>query len=310
MGRYLWGKTQVIERPNCLRPHPSGAPCRICGGRLREGFSGVLLGDVQVTYGICETCGSLLLPNPEWLDRAYRTVLDPDPDGGVGLRAEVVARVVQQLVRSKRVPIHARTLDFGSGQGLLLERLLEFQLDAWGYDPHPTPGRSQERVAASVPEGSFRLITCIEVIEHTVDPMGTMALLEKLLVPDGVLLMSTEFFDWRIHGPDWWYLTPQHGQHITIFSRDAFAELVDNSGLDWNSTVACGRQLHVHVLTQPDHRLHPELLSRVGIVVRRLERKVLVERGLRMLTRLVVNPITVLARLRRHIRRFPLTPPR
>lgn len=283
------------------RAHPSGEPCRVCCGNLREAFSGVLLGDVHVTYGICEACGSLILPSPHWLERSYRTVLDPDPDTGAGLRADFVATAVQELRSIGELPRDARTLDYGAGKALLLARLVGMGLDAWGFDPYPNPEHVAGRVSARIPEGSFHLVTCIEVIEHTTDPAATMARLAGSLDPHGILLLSTELFDERQHGPDWWYLTPEHGQHVTILSKDGLTRLVDGAGLRWHSTLPFGGRPFLHVLTHARRELPEGGLARVAVTVRRRERRARISTYVQLLALAVTRPGQLAARIRRRI---------
>ncbi len=53
-------------------------------------------------------------------------------------------------------------LDYGSGSGAFAERMAKYGFaNITNYDPFSSPAR---------PAGKFSLITCFEVIEHTVSP--------------------------------------------------------------------------------------------------------------------------------------------
>jgi len=62
-----------------------------------------------------------------------------------------------------------------------------------------------------IPPGRFDVITCTEVLEHTLDPFAAVRELRRLLKPGGRLFLSTPF-NFRIHGPlpDCWRFT-EHG---------------------------------------------------------------------------------------------------
>lgn len=271
-------------------PHPSGEPCRICGGHLLVAFEGVVLGDISVTYGLCESCRSLLLPNPHWLERSYSTRLDPDPDSGVGLRSSLVMSAVKQLVRHRLLQERVKTLDFGTGKGVLLDRLLKRGFDAWGHDPYPHPEHARDRVSPEMPESQFPLITCIEVLEHTLDPRGTLVCLRDALESGGIILLSTEFFDESKHGPNWWYLVPEHGQHVTIFSHAGFDHCVRAAGLHWHGTIPLDGRPFLHVLTNGAVTIGSECLEEISHRVQRKIRFDLLFMRLKNILLLMKNP--------------------
>ena len=234
------------ERP----PHPSPEPCRACGGPLLRAFESTLLGDVPVLYGVCRQCRSLMLPQPTWLDRSYAQEIVPDPDTGALQRSLMVWRVTRRLRSLGLLPAGARSLDFGAGKGILLRAMLDDRMDAWAYDPYPQSAFARERVLDALPGGPFALITAIEVLEHTLDPVGTLRTLGERLDPGGLMLISTEFYREDRHGPGWAYLAPDSGQHVTIFSAEGFGAAVRAAGLTWIGSLPWGGQPFVHVVAR------------------------------------------------------------
>lgn len=79
-----------------------------------------------------------------------------------------------------------------------------------------------------IPDNSFDLVLCTEVIEHTLNPFAAVKELHRLLKPGGKLLMSTPF-DFRIHGPlpDCWRFT-EHGLRAML----SHFEKVEIAGLE------------------------------------------------------------------------------
>lgn len=63
--------------------------------------------------------------------------------------------------------------------------------------------------SAAVPDGSFGVVVCCEVLEHVRQPFAAVRELCRMLKPGGRLYLTSPF-DFRIHGPrpDCWRFTP------------------------------------------------------------------------------------------------------
>lgn len=59
-----------------------------------------------------------------------------------------------------------------------------------------------------IPDSSFDIITCLEVLEHTLDPFAAIKELRRICKDSGIILFSAPL-NWRIHGPipDCWRFT-------------------------------------------------------------------------------------------------------
>ena len=109
------------------------------------------------------------------------------------------------LDEHSRRPLEGKTaLDVGCGAGLLAEPLARLGANVTAIDPAAeliaaardhAAGQGLEiayRVAAIEGlEGTFDLITSMEVIEHTADPQQFLNDLAKRLAPNGLLMLST-----------------------------------------------------------------------------------------------------------------------
>ena len=97
-----------------------------------------------------------------------------------------------------------RLLDFGCGAGLFLELAHERGFDGWGIDlsadaveharRRPGGANAYSGAAGDVPEvaaGGFDVVTMWSVLAHLTDPIEDLAMLRRLLKPEGALLLLT-----------------------------------------------------------------------------------------------------------------------
>ncbi len=142
-------------------------------------------------------------------------------------------------------------LDFGCGAGGLLKFLRDKGvLDVGGRMKRIVPagfdvGAYAERLASidkfkiwkwnelnQLPEHSFEVITCIEVVEHLEEPMPIFRLLGRLLKKDGLLLLTTGNLaspvarSMRLGFP---YYVPEI--HVGYFNPDLLARVYRLNGL-------------------------------------------------------------------------------
>jgi 2-polyprenyl-6-hydroxyphenyl methylase/3-demethylubiquinone-9 3-methyltransferase len=159
-----------------------------------------------------------------------------------------------------RYPLSSKiALDVGCGAGLLCEPLSRLGADVTGVDAAPEniaaakvhaaisgltiDYRAGEIAAQGL--GQFDVVTCMEVIEHVMDPAAFIAELVRHLRPDGLLLLSTpnrtaasrlflveaaERLGQVPRGTHDWhkFLTPEE---LTALLTDAGLEVVDMQGI-------------------------------------------------------------------------------
>jgi SAM-dependent methyltransferase len=139
------------------------------------------------------------------------------------IRPQYISGWVEQLLGDGAR--HIRVLDYGSGAGRMVEILRERGFSAVeAYDPISSPHR---------PRGTFSLVTCFEVLEHTPDPMGLMKDIVSYLADDGVVYFSTGLCTPEILAgglANWSYCAPRNG-HISFYSRETLFHLAREFGL-------------------------------------------------------------------------------
>lgn len=208
--------------------------CRLCGGRAVSAFSLRILDKYPVSYFRCGHCGSLQTEPPYWLDEAYSAASDKearddrknlaDLDTGAAsrsIRNLALVMVVCRLMGAKNV------LDLGGGDGLLCRLLRDRSINAYVSDPfaEPTYAQGFTEPHFDAPD----LLTAFEVFEHLPNPADDLARILAKGAP--VVLASTDLYNGQ--GPEWWYLTPQTGQHVFFYTYNALAEFAQKHDYDF-----------------------------------------------------------------------------
>jgi SAM-dependent methyltransferase len=222
--------------PQREAPRPG---CRVCGSETA--FAARVQGEYSkrnYELGRCEACGYAFVINP-WLDHGrvyddayyegngadslvdYRFELE-QPDRTIrGYEWRGIAEVVRGLIGELA---GRRWLDYGSGNGGLVRYLREKSaVDAFGFDPATISEHARarhipvlEEVELSGAAGSFDVVSAIEVLEHTPDPVNELRRMRRLLRPGGLVFLTTG--NLRTHAADlssWSYVKPDI--HISFF---------------------------------------------------------------------------------------------
>jgi 2-polyprenyl-3-methyl-5-hydroxy-6-metoxy-1,4-benzoquinol methylase len=226
--------------------------CRICGS-LSEPVGTVWGSYSKRNYHLrrCTECSLAFLEDP-WLefDRIYdqryyeghgadsmvNYLFELDhPDrtirgyewAGIGLLAHELMGGLEGL----------RWLDYGCGNGGLVRYLnANTQASACGFDEgaivaaarqRGIPIMSSEELAEH--EGSFDVVTAIEVLEHTLEPLVTLRQMRRMLRPGGLLFLTTgnaEPFAEKL--TRWSYVKPE--VHISYFQPKTLEVAMRDSG--------------------------------------------------------------------------------
>jgi hypothetical protein len=256
-----------MSNPNPRETHIDGELCRVCGKPVQRAFEATLLGDIPVQYHRCVECGSFMLLHPHWLERAYALKIRPDPDFGALRRALFLDRSLRRLRSIGILPHDYKTLDYGSGSGLLVRLQRDRDIEAWGYDRYAIPQFAEQFCSLELPDGKFDLITCTEVLEHLVDPDETLRKLRARLTDKGILLVTTELYEPERY-PDprsWNYLALDHGQHITFFTAAGLKAVASSSGLSFATTIRWHGVPFLHLLTVSGQKISRAKLLRLAL---------------------------------------------
>jgi len=152
--------------------------CPICNGDAP-----FRLNTQNTDYWQCESC-DLLFSNPI------------DQDDLVGGQHEE-GRALQNPIRLDRIKTMTEgmnkedieILDYGCGHGHLVKYLREEGYNVTGFDPYnPEFRRLPEK-------NKYNLCLCVEVIGHTSPPFMEVEVINRALVPGGLLYLESGFID-------------------------------------------------------------------------------------------------------------------
>ena len=201
----------------------------------------------------CHDCGLLFtnpIPTEEQLERYYA---DEGPyrahkvEAGEARRLERKgrARKTERAPRARDLllnalapylavhnpPPGARALDFGCGDGKILDRLQDRGWETYGIEPSTSVAFARHRRLDAPPQdGSFDFIVLHHVLEHVTDPLGVLRQLGGALREGGRLFISLPRLD----------TLPRHGQlkycidgrkHLICFSETCLTGLLARAGV-------------------------------------------------------------------------------
>lgn len=117
-----------------------------------------------------------------------------------------------------------RWLDYGCGNGGLVRFGRQYRgIEIFGFEEGWIADKARrqgipllDRHALEVAEGTFDVVTAIEVLEHVIDPLETLRHVRKLLRPGGLFFCTTGNLRKHRHElPGWQYIIPEI--HVSFF---------------------------------------------------------------------------------------------
>ena len=133
----------------------------------------------------------------------------------------------------------AKWLDYGCGNGGLVRHVRgEGRYDIFGYD---TGAWADKARASGLPilndaelaryEGTFDVLTAVEVIEHCVALLDVLRQWRRLLKPGGLLFLTTGNADAAPRNfPSWAYVSPEI--HVSYFTSRALSHALLQTGFE------------------------------------------------------------------------------
>jgi len=196
--------------------------CKICNNKVSPAFTKNILGKYNVTYYKCDFCEFIQVENPYWLNEAYQEAISDFDIGLVdrNLRLSEITRSIIKVAFNKKL----KFIDFAGGYGLLTRLMRNKGFDFYRQDKYCENIFSKKfDVLDCSASTNFELLTAFEVFEHLPNPPEE---LENMFKYSSSIFFTTEIYPNDLNKlSEWWYLSPETGQHIAFYSKKTLTVL-------------------------------------------------------------------------------------
>ncbi len=245
-------KDMITSSPACNSSRvPRQLRCNLCGVSSAEHIITKNGSDLVS----CTECGLIFVANPPTdNDRAtlysfdsgyHQSLLDDEQCIDQHQREAVANMAVLQAYASS-----GRLLDIGCSTGLFLEAAraagwlahgLEYSADSArvALETRGLDVKCGELRPDSYPAAAYDVVTMWDVIEHLPDPCGTVAILSKVVAPEGLLIVKTPNADGlypkigrRLAKALGFWGHPEPPGHLYQFSETTLSRMVREAGFE------------------------------------------------------------------------------
>lgn len=189
----------------------------------------------------CQACGFLECPEEPDVVRFYEALEDPAYVASRPSRCLQARALLRTIGRLAGRPLPGlRLLDVGAGSGPMVEAARAAGMRAEGVEPSVWLHGHAVRLGLPVHLGvlphpdvhpPFDVVTLVDVIEHTTDPLALLQQVAAVLAPGGVAVIVTpdvssaaaSLLGWR-----WWHF---RAAHVGYFNRTTLTRLCARAGL-------------------------------------------------------------------------------
>jgi len=211
--------------------------CNICRSNSLPLEKEVILNKYRVQYYSCGNCGFIQTESPYWLEEAYSSAIARSDIGLIGRNIKL------SNFCSTFIPIFSNRggpfLDYGGGNGMFVRIMRDKGFEFYWQDIY-TSNQFAEGFEASQDQ-KFSLLTAFEVFEHLPQPLEIIADMFKY---SDTLIFTTRLLPrWNIKPHEWWYFTPDTGQHVSLYSRRSLELIAEKFNVRLSSN---GVSIHVY----------------------------------------------------------------
>lgn len=181
------------------------------------------------------------------------------PEAPSGLHDEITARVLERTFSHISLPVGARVLDVGCGQGVALKHFVAKGFETTGITLNAIDVAECQRQGYDVremdqsfldfPDGEFDLIWCRHCLEHSIFPYLTLSEFNRVLKPGGWLYVE-------VPAPDTACQHQTNRNHYSVLGKSMLGSLITRSGFkivdvaDINFMVQIGPDVYWSFLQQ------------------------------------------------------------
>ncbi len=224
--------------------------CAICNGQIKIFDKARIMNKYDITYYRCEKCGFIHTEKPYWLDEAYSSAI-ANSDIGI-LQRNINITTLSSALFKFCFRDAKDFLDWGGGYGIYVRMMRDKGFDFEWYDKYcknlfaKGQGRNKQ---------NYDVITGYEMIEHEYDPVS---LFFEIFRMGKTFVFTTElntFYEAK-KVSEWWYYCTDHGQHVSIYTKESLKRLAERIEKRYYS---CGA---LHIFT--DKQLNQQMLNLIG----------------------------------------------
>ena len=233
--------------------------CRACNSEREK----KIFTKKKLSYYRCSNCGLTFLSgttNPNYSNQLND--FEPAYLSYFAGNAASAANHEQLFRQIKKYSPGKKLLDVGCGSGLFVRFLRSKNWDAQGIEPSValyTEFLQQdsfffntvpEQFATANNHSLFDVITAMDVIEHTEDPVSFLKSLYAMLTPGGYLFISTpdtSSIHQRVTGKYWHYY---NRYHLSLFPKKTLTAIASKMGFVCKEAIYRGRYFTISYLTK------------------------------------------------------------
>jgi len=204
--------------------------CKVCGNETSQLFNKQVLNKYSVNYYQCTNCGFIETDEPHWLNEAYSSAITAT-DIGLINRNVYFTEVSTALLRLCGFDRSKKYLDYGAGYGIYVRMMRDNGFNFYWQDEYCENLYAQKFSAdLSKANKEYELVTAFEVFEHLTNPTKEI---EKILQYTDSILFSTQLVNSaNTTLENWWYIAPEHGQHVAFYDIKTLQFIADKYGLN------------------------------------------------------------------------------
>jgi len=195
------------------------------------------------TFQQCAAC-SFVFSNPCLHEDAVVEFYSQLEDNEYSSEAEGRGKNFKTLLKrmSKIQTPDSTLLDIGAASGIFLHEALHWGYDVTGLEPSEFLVNEAKRLYGLIIEqgtienlkddASFSTVTCLDIIEHLVEPDAFMARVSRIMKPGGLLVIVTPDIGSlasRLAGKRWWHYRIAH---INFFNKKSLEHLLEKHGFE------------------------------------------------------------------------------
>jgi hypothetical protein len=224
--------------------------CNICNCTVTKIFDSLVLNKYTVSYFKCENCGFIQTEKPFWLKEAYSSAITAIDVGLVYRNIQFSDFVPKILDISSS--LNDSYIDYGGGYGLFVRIMRDKGYDFFLHDKYAENIFAKHfKLKDYRKKTKFNALTSFEVFEHLINPIEE---LEKMLELSDCIIFSTELQpSISINNPeDWWYFSPETGQHISFYTENSLKILGEKFNLHLYSN-----KYNLHIFSKKEFSIDP-----------------------------------------------------